>query len=195
MSTTPNRPPWNAGPLAPGLPAGTGLDSYPCPACRDGDTLSLDITPLTGSVPDHQGMPGSAKQDAISRRLRVERNGTTLADLSSVHNGDVTVDPAPATYRVGYDLGVTDPALPLRIAPRQAPGTPQRPVRQVILAVSDGSGWTTEPVANLGNGEFQTVLDLPASASGCVLAPRLSALDETGGTLDQQIDAALIGGT
>jgi hypothetical protein len=83
---------------------------------------------------------------------------------------------------------------PLRIALRHTPGAPPLPIRQVSLSVSDGGGWTTVPVVGLGDGVFQALLELPTTASGHVLALELSAVDEAGATLDQQIDdAALIG--
>jgi hypothetical protein len=97
---------WRRGPLVPGLPSdsgdGTGSDNvshYHCPACREGDTLSLSLAPLTDGEPDHGGAPAPG---TATSRLHLFQGDTQLADLADTGT-DVTVGPDPAGYRLVYD--------------------------------------------------------------------------------------------
>ncbi|MBO0882799.1 MAG: hypothetical protein J2P17_21185, partial [Mycobacterium sp.] len=93
---------WLAGPVTPSFPTDTGLGWYGCPACREGDTLSLSVSPLSDAEPDHSGgLAGGRNVTSISR-LRLYQDGNELADVPSSAT-EVTVPPDPAGYRLVYD--------------------------------------------------------------------------------------------
>jgi hypothetical protein len=95
---------WLAGPIVPGLPADTGTGDYQCPACREGDTLSIDLSPVTDSEPDHYGyLAPSGDGVTSSSRFQLYQGNRRLADLADATGADVAVGPDPAGYRVVYD--------------------------------------------------------------------------------------------
>jgi hypothetical protein len=95
---------WLAGPIVPGLPADTGTGDYQCPACREGDTLSIDLGPVTDSEPDHYGyLAPSGDGVTSSSRFQLYQGDTQLADLTDATGGDFAVGPDPAGYRLVYD--------------------------------------------------------------------------------------------
>jgi hypothetical protein len=101
---------WAQGPLAPGLPADTGADHYFCPACREDDTLSVILSPLTDSDPAHFARLAPSGDGVVSTsRFQLYQGGTKLADQTDVTGGDLTVGADPADYRVVYDQTRTTP--------------------------------------------------------------------------------------
>lgn len=95
---------WLAGPIVPGLPADTGTGDYQCPACREDDTLSIDLSPVTDSEPDHYGdLAPSGDGVTSSSRFQLYEGDTRLADLTDTAGADVAVGPDPAGYRLVYD--------------------------------------------------------------------------------------------
>lgn len=95
---------WMRGPIAPGIPADTGTGSYRCQACRSGDTLSVALSPVTDTEPDHSGYLAYGGDGVTSSaRFQLYQGSTQLADLTGQTGGDFTVGPDPADYRVVYD--------------------------------------------------------------------------------------------
>jgi hypothetical protein len=95
---------WMRGPIAPGVPADTGVGFYNCRACRSDDTLSVALAPITDSAPDHSGYLAFPTDGVTSSgHFQLFQGGTELADLTDQTGGDFTVTPDPADYRVVYD--------------------------------------------------------------------------------------------
>jgi hypothetical protein len=95
---------WMQGPIVPGLPADTGIGYYLCQACREDDTLSVFLAPLTDTEPDHAGYLAPPGDGVVSTaRFQLFQGDTKLADLNDYTGGDFTVGPDPADYRIVYD--------------------------------------------------------------------------------------------
>jgi hypothetical protein len=91
---------WLRGPVVPGVPAWTGTGDYACGACRVDDTLSIALTPVTDSTPDHAGY---LDQRGGRSRFRLYQGNTTLVDQRDVTGADVTVPADDETYKIAYD--------------------------------------------------------------------------------------------
>lgn len=91
---------WLRGPVVPGLPAYTGTGDYSCGACRVDDTLSIALTPVTDSTPDHAGY---LDQRGGHSRFRLYQGDTTLVDQRNVTGADVAVPADDESYKIVYD--------------------------------------------------------------------------------------------
>lgn len=93
---------WQAGPVAPGLPADTGVGYYGCSACRADDELSVSVSPLTDAEPDHFGDMSSSGAVTSTGHVTLYENGVRVVDGSG-SGVEATVTPDPADYRLVYD--------------------------------------------------------------------------------------------
>jgi hypothetical protein len=82
---------WNAYPLHPGpnvrLPAPANAVSVLPSASRQGNTLTLDITPFTDNQPGHLGagfFPGFGSSPKLSGRYEIDQNGVKIAGGDAV---------------------------------------------------------------------------------------------------------------
>lgn len=101
---------WLRGPIAPGIPADTGIGPYSCGACRSGDTLSIGLSPMTDSTPDHSGALEPPDKNTVSTsHFRLYRGSKKIADRKDQVGGDFTVPAASASYRLVYDQTRTAP--------------------------------------------------------------------------------------
>jgi hypothetical protein len=95
---------WLRGPLGPGIPADTGVGSYFCRACRNGDDLSVLLAPVTDSTPDHAGYLDPPGGGVVSTsRFQLFRGATRIADLADQSGGKFTVPAGADQYKVSYD--------------------------------------------------------------------------------------------
>lgn len=95
---------WLHGPLAPGIPADTGVGSYFCSACRNGDDLSVLLAPVIDSTPDHAGYLDTPGNGVVSTsRFQLFQGATRLADLADQSGGEFTVPAAAEKYTIVYD--------------------------------------------------------------------------------------------
>ncbi|GAA4199591.1 hypothetical protein GCM10022220_02620 [Actinocatenispora rupis] len=95
---------WMRGPLAPGIPGDTGVGDYYCGACRQSDTMSIGLAPVTDSTADHSGYldpPGDGT--VSSSHFVLYRGSAKLADEKDVVGGDFPVPAARSSYRIAYD--------------------------------------------------------------------------------------------
>jgi hypothetical protein len=94
---------WYRQPLAPGFPGDLGGPTF-CAACRNGDLLSVLVTPVTDSTPDHGGFLDFPQPGVVSTsRFRLLSGSTVIADEADVVGGDFTVPAAAAPYKIVYD--------------------------------------------------------------------------------------------
>jgi hypothetical protein len=96
---------WFRQPLAPGFQADLGVGTLFCNACRNGDLMSVFVTPVTDSMADHGGFldsPGTPGVTSTSR-FRLLSGSTVIADGTDVAGGDFTVPAASAPYKIVYD--------------------------------------------------------------------------------------------
>lgn len=137
---------WFRGPLAPGVPADTGTGPYDCGACRYDDTLSISLSPVTDSTPDHSWSPDDPSQQGTvsTSRFRLYRGSTLLAEKKNVVGGAYQVPAASSKYRIRYDQT------------RKAPWTSQSTISHTDWRfTSQHSGITTVPdrwACDLKNG-------------------------------------------
>jgi hypothetical protein len=90
---------WLRGPIVPGIPAyHAGTDYYDCGACRADDTLSIDLSPVTDSTPDHQGSLGDE-----TSHLQLYQGDTELVDKKNATGAQVAVPADDETYELVYD--------------------------------------------------------------------------------------------
>ncbi|MGA8116335.1 MAG: hypothetical protein WCA46_21970 [Actinocatenispora sp.] len=126
---------WMRGPIVPGIPADTGAGDYYCQACREGDTLSVALSPVTDSGADHSGYLDASDKDTTSTAHFVLYQGDKkIADEKDVTGGDFTVPADSAKYRLVYDQ--------TRIAPWTAQSTK---THTELTFASEHSGATTVP--------------------------------------------------
>jgi hypothetical protein len=95
---------WFRQPLAPGFAADTGVGFILCNACRNGDLLSLFVTPVTDSTPDHSGFldfPGTGVTSTT--RFRLFSGSTVLVDQNDVTGVDLALPAGSAPYKLVYD--------------------------------------------------------------------------------------------
>jgi hypothetical protein len=102
--------------LGPGLDFDTGLAPFPylCPACRQGNSIGVFLTPVTDTVPGHFGLLDFPQVTPFgpvvsTTRFRLFQNGTLLDDETDVRGTTVSVPAAGASYRVLYDQTRTAP--------------------------------------------------------------------------------------
>lgn len=95
---------WAQGPLVPGLPTAGSSFTYFCPACREDDTLSVILSPLTDSEPDHHGQLAPSGAGVVSSsHFQLYQGDTKLVDQDDTSGGDFSVGADPADYRIVYD--------------------------------------------------------------------------------------------
>ncbi|BCJ38410.1 hypothetical protein Athai_59130 [Actinocatenispora thailandica] len=134
---------WLRGPLAPTIPADTGVGGYFCGACRIDDTLSIALAPVGDSTPDHSGYldDPSTPGTVSTSRFQLFSGSTQLADGKDVTGVDVAVPAARGNYRISYDQT------------RKAPWTAQSTSSHSEWTFSSAhSGRTTVPTDRWGCG-------------------------------------------
>ncbi|GIL30745.1 hypothetical protein [Actinocatenispora comari] len=134
---------WLRGPLAPTIPADTGVGPYFCGACRIDDTLSIALAPVGDSTPDHAGYLDDPSQPGTvsTSRFQLFSGGTRLVDQKDVTGADIAVPAARKNYRISYDQT------------RKAPWTGQSTASHSEWTFSSAhSGTTTVPTDRWGCG-------------------------------------------
>ncbi|WP_225918266.1 hypothetical protein [Actinocatenispora comari] len=134
---------WLRGPLAPTIPADTGVGWYACGACRIDDTLSIRLAPVGDSTPDHAGdLDDPSQAGTVSTsRFQLFSGGTRLVDQKDVTGADVAVPAGRKNYRIVYDQT------------RKAPWTSQSTSSHSEWTFSSAhSGTTTVPTDRWGCG-------------------------------------------
>lgn len=94
---------WLRGPLAPGIPADTGVGEYYCGACRTADTMAIWLAPVTDSTADHHGVNYPGYDSIAATRFRLYRGDALLTDQRDVTGANVAVPADGGSYRVAYD--------------------------------------------------------------------------------------------
>ncbi|HVQ95094.1 MAG TPA: hypothetical protein VMU51_28940 [Mycobacteriales bacterium] len=101
--------------LRPGLDFDTGLGpfAFVCPACRQGDSVGIFLTPVADTVPGHFGFVdfavGASGPVAATSRMRLFRDGTLIQDEADTVDTTIVVPAATATYRLLFDATRTAP--------------------------------------------------------------------------------------
>ena len=97
-------------------------------------------------------------------------------------------------YGVDLDLlNTTDGPVPIRFDAYPAGGEDESMITEfgVSWSVDDGASWTDLDLNDLGTGSFEGTVDVPASCeAGCFVSLRITAADDTGNGLEQEITRA-----
>lgn len=172
ISYTPGQQPavtWFEAPRHPGIdqpgsavpPASNGVGGMICPACRDGNQLSLDIKPYVGADPQQwagaldTGNPfrGTSIRDSIS--VRYYQNGSLISTQDRSSNSALGFGPVilpmtsqTAQYRVDYDVTRSSPWSSLSAQTHTSwQFTSQAPNKSDPLPTNWSCGQLTSPCA------------------------------------------------
>lgn len=96
---------WMRGPRAPGFAAATpnSEPGWTCPACREGDHISLQLSGLIDSVPGHSMSPDYGPGRVWQAQFRIAENGTVLLDWPGVFGIVMPTSSPSGDYALTYD--------------------------------------------------------------------------------------------